>query len=166
MKKKIKGKDFIISIIGRDLRKTPEPEEKRKEDLQESASRKEDSEKKQNLKKNKTHYRVEYTKDGPKFWTLHQGEIFERRKSQTAVEQKLLATRPRGLLIRPSSSLQYFPTLQPNAQKERIFNSDHPPWWQFFYYLPRFNTPLCIGIYPVYPESTRGSEKYEGFGKQ
>jgi hypothetical protein len=71
MKKKIKGKDFIISIIGRDLRKTPEPEEKRKEDLQESASRKEDSGKKQILKKDKTHYRVEYTKDGPKFWTLH-----------------------------------------------------------------------------------------------
>jgi len=71
MKKKIKGKDFIISIIGRDLRKTPEPEEKRKENLQESASRKENSGKKQILKKNKTHYRVEYTKDGPKFWTLH-----------------------------------------------------------------------------------------------
>jgi len=71
MKKKIKGKNFIISVIGRDLRKTPEPEEKRKEDLQESASRKEDSGKKQISKKNKTHYRVEYTKDGPKFWTLH-----------------------------------------------------------------------------------------------
>lgn len=71
MKKKIKRKDFIISIIGRDLRKTPEPEEKRKQDLQESASRKEDSGKDKILKKNKTHYRVEYTKDGPKFWTLH-----------------------------------------------------------------------------------------------
>lgn len=71
MKKRIKHKDFIISIIGRDLRKTPEPEEKRKEDLQESASRKEDSGKSQILKKDKTHYRIEYTKDGPKFWTLH-----------------------------------------------------------------------------------------------
>jgi len=78
MKKKLKGKDFIISIIGRDLRKTPEPEEKRKEDLQESPdnARKNDlprspSSGKSQMKKNKTHYRVEYTKDGPKFWTLH-----------------------------------------------------------------------------------------------
>ncbi len=71
MKKKIKRKEFIISVIGRDLRKTPEPEEKHKEDLQESVPKKEDSGKKQILKKNKTHYRVEYTKDGPKFWTLH-----------------------------------------------------------------------------------------------
>ncbi len=90
MKKKLKHKDFIISIIGRDLRKTPEPEEKRKEDLQESSdktrrgdlprspdnARKNDlprspSSGKSQMKKNKTHYRVEYTKDGPKFWTLH-----------------------------------------------------------------------------------------------
>ena len=71
MKKKIKGKDFIISIIGRDLRKTAEPEETRNDDSPESASRKEDSEKNKILKKNRTHYRVEYTKDGPKFWTLH-----------------------------------------------------------------------------------------------
>lgn len=71
MKKKIKRKDFIISIIGRDLRKTPEPEEKQKEDLQESGPDKEDSGKNQILKKNNTHYRIEYTKDGPKFWTLH-----------------------------------------------------------------------------------------------
>jgi len=71
MKKKIKGKDFIISIIGRDLRKTPEPEETRNDDSPESASPKEDSEKNKILKKNRTHYRVEYTKDGPKFWTLH-----------------------------------------------------------------------------------------------
>jgi len=71
MKKKIKGKDFIISIIGRDLRKTSEPEETRNDDSPESASRKEDSEKNKILKKNRTHYRVEYTKDGPKFWTLH-----------------------------------------------------------------------------------------------
>lgn len=79
MKKKLKGKDFIISIIGRDLRKTPEPEEKHKEDIQESSDktrrgdlpRSPSSGKNQILKKNKTHYRVEYTKDGPKFWTLH-----------------------------------------------------------------------------------------------
>jgi len=78
MKKKLKGKDFIISIIGRDLRKTPEPEEKRKEDLQESSDKtrrgdlpRSPSSGKSQMKKNKTHYRVEYTKDGPKFWTLH-----------------------------------------------------------------------------------------------
>jgi len=70
MKKKIKGKEFIISVIGRDLRKTPEAEEKRKEDLQESESRKEDSGNNK-IFKNRTHYRIEYTKDGPKFWTLH-----------------------------------------------------------------------------------------------
>jgi len=66
MKKKLKGKDFIISIIGRDLRKTPEPEETRRGDLPWSPSSG-----KSQMKKNKTHYRVEYTKDGPKFWTLH-----------------------------------------------------------------------------------------------
>lgn len=71
MKKKIKGKDFIISIIGRDLRKTPEPEETHNDDSPESVSKKENSEKNKISKKNKTHYRVEYTKDGPKFWTLH-----------------------------------------------------------------------------------------------
>lgn len=71
MKKKIKRKEFIISVIGRDLRKSPEPEEKCKDDSPGSASRKEDSGKDKILKKNKTHYRIEYTKDGPKFWTLH-----------------------------------------------------------------------------------------------
>ena len=78
MKKKIKGKDFIISIIGRDLRKTPEPEKTRRGDLPRSPdnARKNDlprspSSGKSQMKKNKTHYRVEYTKDGPKFWTLH-----------------------------------------------------------------------------------------------
>ncbi len=88
MKKKIKGKDFIISIIGRDLRKTPEPEEKRKEDVQESSDKtrrgdlpRSPSSGKSQMKKDKTHYRVEYTKNGPKFWTLHQGEEhIERRK--------------------------------------------------------------------------------------
>lgn len=100
MKKKIKGKEFIISVIGRDLRKTPEPEEKCKDDSPESASPKEDSGKDKILKKNKTQYRIEYTKDGPKFWTLHQGEkYFERRKSQTTVEQKILATGPQGVLF-------------------------------------------------------------------
>lgn len=78
MKKKLKGKDFIISIIGRDLRKTPEPKETRRGDLPRSPdnARKNDlprspSSGKSQMKKNKTHYRVEYTKDGPKFWTLH-----------------------------------------------------------------------------------------------
>jgi len=71
MKKKLKHKDFIISIIGRDFRKTPEPERTRKGDLPESASWKEESGKRQILKKGKTHYRIEYTQDGPKIWTLH-----------------------------------------------------------------------------------------------
>lgn len=71
MKKKFKAKDFIISIIGRDLRKTTEPEETHRDDSSESASPKEDSGKDKILKKNRTHYRIEYTEDGPKFWTLH-----------------------------------------------------------------------------------------------
>jgi len=70
MKEKIKKKGFIISIIGRDFRKTIEQEANRGEASQ-SAAEKEDSEKKQILKKDKTHYRIEYTKDGPKIWTLH-----------------------------------------------------------------------------------------------
>ncbi|MCJ7645501.1 hypothetical protein MUO65_01135 [bacterium] len=71
MSRKSKGKDFIVSGIGRDFRKTPEPEEKCKDDVPGSASPKEDSGKSQILKKDKTHYRIEYTKDGPKLWTLH-----------------------------------------------------------------------------------------------
>lgn len=71
MTKKFKQKEFIISVIARDLRKTPEPEETRRDDSPESVSPKEDSEKNKILKKNKTHYRIEYTEDGPKFWTLH-----------------------------------------------------------------------------------------------
>jgi len=71
MSEKFKGKGFIISVIGRDFRKTPEPEEKCKGDLPGSACPKEDSGKSQILKKDRTHYRIEYTKDGPKFWTLH-----------------------------------------------------------------------------------------------
>jgi len=71
MKKKFKKKEFIISIIGRDLRKTPEPEETHRDDSPGSAAPKEDSGKDKILKKNRTHYRIEYTKDGPKFWTLH-----------------------------------------------------------------------------------------------
>jgi len=66
-----KKKEFIISIIGRDLRKTPEPEATRRDDSPGSAAPKEDSEKDKILKKNRTHYRIEYTEDGPKFWTLH-----------------------------------------------------------------------------------------------
>ena len=71
MKKKFKAKDFIISVIGRDLRKTAEPEEERRGDLPGSPSQKEDSGKDKILKKNRTQYRIEYTEDGPKFWTLH-----------------------------------------------------------------------------------------------
>ena len=71
MTKKIKGKDFIVSVIGRDFRKTPEPEETRKDGLPGSPSQKEDSENNRGVKKHRTHYRIEYTKDGPKFWTLH-----------------------------------------------------------------------------------------------
>jgi len=71
MSRKSKGKDFIVSVIGRDFRNTPEPEETRKDGLPGSASRKEDSGESNTLKKDKTHYRIEYTKDGPKLWTLH-----------------------------------------------------------------------------------------------
>jgi hypothetical protein len=71
MSRKSKGKDFIVSVIGRDFRKTPEPEETRKDGLPGSASPKEDTGNSQILKKDKTHYRIEYTKDGPKLWTLH-----------------------------------------------------------------------------------------------
>jgi len=71
MSRKSKNKNFIISVIGRDLRETPEPEEKDKGDLPGSPSQKKDSGKSQILKKDRTHYRIEYTKDGPKFWTLH-----------------------------------------------------------------------------------------------
>jgi len=71
MTKKSKKKEFIISVIGRDLRKTPEPEEKRKDDGEQSNSRKEESGKKKILNTARTHYRIEYTKDGPKIWTLH-----------------------------------------------------------------------------------------------
>jgi len=71
MSRKSKGKDFIVSIIGRDLRKTPETEEVRGAGLSKSPSDKEDSGESNTLKKDKTHYRIEYTKDGPKLWTLH-----------------------------------------------------------------------------------------------
>jgi len=79
MKNKSKLKGFIISVIGRDFRRTPEPEENRKEDLQESSdkTRRGDlpwspsSGESNILKKDKTHYRIEFTKDGRKFWTLH-----------------------------------------------------------------------------------------------
>ena len=81
MSRKSKGKNFIISVIGRDFRKTPESEEERKGDpsgsspqgrsLLESPSQKKDAGKSQILKRDRTHYRIEYTKDGPKFWTLH-----------------------------------------------------------------------------------------------
>mgnify|MGYP001049641304 CR=1 FL=1 len=71
MKNKSKLKGFIISVIGRDFRRTPEPEEKRKHDVPGSASPTEDTGNSQILKKDKTHYRIEYTKDGRKFWTLH-----------------------------------------------------------------------------------------------
>jgi len=71
MREKIKNKGFIISVIGRDFRKTPESEEKPKDHLKDSASSKENTANSQTLKKDRTHYRIEYTKDGPKLWTLH-----------------------------------------------------------------------------------------------
>jgi len=71
MSEKIRKKGFIISVIGRDSRKTPEPEENHKGDPGRSASDKENIEKNKNLSKGRTHYRIEYTKDGPKIWTLH-----------------------------------------------------------------------------------------------
>jgi hypothetical protein len=71
MAKKFKRKGFIISVIGRDFRKTPEPEEICKDGVPGPASPKEDSGKSQILKKDRIPYRIEYTKNGPKFWTLH-----------------------------------------------------------------------------------------------
>jgi len=71
MGKKSMAKNFIISIIGRDLRKTVEAEQARSGEVSESQLKKEDSGNKQILNKNRTHYRIEYTKRGPKFWTLH-----------------------------------------------------------------------------------------------
>jgi len=71
MREKTKKKDFIISVIGRDSRKTPEPEQNRKGHPGQSASDKQNTENNKNLNKGGTHYRIEYTKDGPKLWTLH-----------------------------------------------------------------------------------------------
>jgi len=71
MTEKIKKRGLIISVIGRDFRKTPESEEEHKGDLPGSPSQKKDSGKSNILKRERTHYRIEYTKDGPKFWTLH-----------------------------------------------------------------------------------------------
>jgi len=71
MTKKIKNKNIIISVIGRDFRKTPEQQQDCKGDLPGPSSQRENSGKRQILKKDRTHYRIEYTKDGPKFWTLH-----------------------------------------------------------------------------------------------
>ncbi len=71
MSEKTKKKGSIISVIGRDPRKTPEPEQNRKGDLGRSAPDKENIENNRNLNNGRTHYRIEYTKLGPKIWTLH-----------------------------------------------------------------------------------------------
>lgn len=87
MTRKSKNKNFIISVIGRDMRETPE-EETPKADIPGSPSQKEDSENNRGAKKHRTKYRIEYTEDGPKFWTLHQREGYiEARKFPITVEQ-------------------------------------------------------------------------------